>query len=108
MVNGMHETHIQVVKRREYVVTVGFETNVDSAFVYKIHDRGRDRFTRDLTQILDEDYGHAFFICEYATLNNVVQAFFSFGPNGLPKKDKFYSAQRQGTADYLIKEKCIL
>lgn len=102
-VNGVHKVHTQVITRREYIVTVGFETNVSTAFVYRTYDRGRDRFTQELTQVLGEDYGHAFF---YVTLSDVVQVFFSFGPNGPPKKESVRSSQRQGSADYLIKEKC--
>lgn len=100
--NGQKHVFTQVIKRRKYVVSVGFETNSKSAFVSRIYDKGRDRITQEMTHILAEDYGHAFF---YLTKNDIVQVFFSFGPNGLPKKN-FLGSWRQGTADYLISEKC--
>lgn len=77
-----------LVDVEKYVLTVGFEVNyISTAFKNSIQD-------------LDVDYGHAFF---YVTKNDVVMAFFSFGPNGLGSKGKSSEA-RHGTPDYPIGE----
>lgn len=121
-----------------YIVTVGFEVNVNTAFVMKVYTQQSQAHysqkpptvTREMTQILDRpaggDYGHAFF---YVTINNVVEAFFSFGPekygkdgwfnkgsasdeNSVPNKwnrgalvKDGFATTRYGTANYPITEK---
>jgi hypothetical protein len=57
-------TERKEVKVDDYYVVVGFEVNNPSAFV-------------DNTQDLAKDFGHAFF---YLIKNNLIDAFFSFGP----------------------------
>ena len=101
-----------------YTITVGFEVNVPNALVEKKYSI----FSKEkkLTQILDIDYGHAYF---YVSKNDVVEAFFSFGPSQLGKVGWFnqgrtypiantgavvkggYANSRQGTPDYPIGEK---
>ncbi|CAP02963.1 hypothetical protein ABSDF_p20021 (plasmid) [Acinetobacter baumannii SDF] len=107
----------------EYVVVVGFEVNHPNAFV--IQDNGWFTKSNERTQLLDIDYGHAFF---YVTKNDVVEVFFSFGPYGAGKDGWFnkgnsrspngwntgavvkngYASSRPGTPDYPITEKATL
>lgn len=79
------------IKRKKYILTVGFEVNHPGAFVDGVQD-------------LSVDYGHAFF---YITRNNEVEVFFSFGPKGLAAPGKItdeYSGPRPGDTNYRITE----
>ncbi|MEQ1137017.1 hypothetical protein [Acinetobacter seifertii] len=58
----------------KYIVTIGFEVNYPDAFVER--DNGWVSKSNERTQLLDIDYGHAFF---YVTKNDIVEVFFSFG-----------------------------
>jgi len=83
-------TNVQI-RRKTYILTVGFEVNHPSAFINGIQD-------------LSVDYGHAFF---YITKNNEVDIFFSFGPKGLAVPGKItdeYSGARPGSTNYSITE----
>ncbi len=83
-------TNVQI-RRKTYVLTVGFEVNHPNAFVDGVQD-------------LSIDYGHAFF---YVTKNNIVDVFFSFGPKGLAVQGKItdeYSGARPGNTSYRITE----
>lgn len=83
-------TNVQI-KRKSYVLTVGFEVNHPEAYVGGVQD-------------LSIDYGHAFF---YLTKNNIVTVFFSFGPKGLAVPGKItdeYSGARPGDTSYGITE----
>ncbi|ENV08082.1 hypothetical protein F966_03944 [Acinetobacter higginsii] len=107
---------------QDYIITVGFEVNHPDAFVSK--KNGIVFKSDELTQLLDVDYGHAFF---YVTKNDIVEVFFSFGPSGAGKDGWFgqggmtrgapnnwnygaavkdgYASSRSGTPDYAITEK---
>jgi hypothetical protein len=78
---------VTTVNIEYYQLIVGFEVNKPNAFVNN-------------TQILDIDYGHAFF---YLTKNGIVKKFFSFGPMGGGKKGKAH-AHRKGNPSYDIGE----
>lgn len=114
---------ITTIILNEYIVTVGFEVNYSDAFI--LQDNGWITKSNERTQILDVDYGHAFF---YVTKNNIVQVFFSFGPSGSGKVGWFnrggrisrnawntgavvkdgYASSRPGIPDYPISEKVVL
>ena len=78
---------VTTVTMEYYQLIIGFEVNYPKAFV-------------NGTQILDIDYGHAFF---YLTKNGIVKKFFSFGPRTGGKKNKTY-AHRLGNSLYAISE----
>jgi len=83
-------TNVQI-KRKVYILTVGFEVNHPEAYVGGVQD-------------LSIDYGHAFF---YVTKNNIVTVFFSFGPKGFAEPGKItdeYSGARPGDTSYAITE----
>jgi len=88
--NDINITNVQI-KRKKYILTVGFEVNYPKAFTDGIQD-------------LSIDYGHAFF---YVTKNDKVEIFFSFGPKGLAVPGKYtdeYSGERPGNTNYSITE----
>lgn len=107
----------------KYIVTIGFEVNYPDAFVER--DNGWVSKSNERTQLLDIDYGHAFF---YVTKNDIVEVFFSFGPSGAGKSGWFnkgnsqapnkwnagapikdgYASSRPGTPDYGIGETATL
>jgi hypothetical protein len=78
---------VTTVNIEYYQLIVGLEVNKPNAFVNN-------------TQILNIDYGHAFF---YLTKNGMVKKFFSFGPKGDGKKGKAH-VHRIGNPLYVIGE----
>lgn len=113
---GKPETEIKV---DNYCLLVGFEANfADTAFVERKVGTLKNKVEK--VQILsgeESDYGHAFF---YLTKNNIVEAFFSFGPAELGESkykigknkengnEKIYSNsyvnKRPSQSDYSITE----
>jgi len=88
--NDINITNVQI-RRKLYILTVGFEVNHPRAFVDGVQD-------------LSIDYGHAFF---YVTKNDIVDVFFSFGPKGFAAQGKItdeYSGARPGDTSYSITE----
>lgn len=122
-VNTGKDKPTTTVVLNQYVVIVGFEVNYPNAFV--VRDNGWVTKSNERTQMLDIDYGHAFF---YVTKNDVVEVFFSFGPLGAGKSGWFnqgnsqapnkwntaapvkngYASSRPGTPDYGIGETATL
>ncbi|WP_445116370.1 hypothetical protein [Acinetobacter sp. WZC-1] len=129
MLGNTHKSNTEInkptvtVTLNEYAIVVGFEVNYPNAFV--IQDNGWITKSNERTQLLDIDYGHAFF---YVTKNDIVEVFFSFGPKGAGKDGWFnqgnsqspngwntgavvkngYASSRPGTPDYGISEKTTL
>ncbi|MGU4293662.1 hypothetical protein [Escherichia coli] len=86
-----NEKSVKITKPDRYVLSIGFEVNIERAF-------------QNDTLDLAIDFGHAFL---YVTKNNLVTDFFSFGPTKViaPEGEKSDSIKKRvGMVNFPIKE----